>query len=573
MRARRAFIFTADAVLAFYLITIILSILMLLSYTPKLYTQQFQSVARDTVVALSTIRLRDVWGSPQYNYTNSLLSVRNNTLTLWPMFLRTIDHSTSIVSAYPKSNYVWLTYLVSPVGATTGVHSTPVLYNGKIIATSENGIYAFDENNGTRLWFLPICSDSTPLLYNGRIFVGSLNSSFYSLDEMGNVVWNATLDGSVISSPIAHNGKVFMGTANGSLVSFDVESGFKSWSFSTPGNITSSPIFYNGNIIIFSNDTSNMGHLYALDEYSGALMWSYNQGLSQPIDIFTHPSPIVSNDVIYYSDEWKIHALITTTLSELNGWPVNQVGLSFTSSPALDNNMLYIGCSNVSNLKKGVCIINTTSSQPLLSLVLADLGSSVYSTPLVVNDSVITATYDGTLRVVNKSALLSGTVQPLWSYTATKPIYSSPAVVNGRIYVGADDGNIYSFGNCSLWDDNMSVIDSIAAFWSINRTDCARAIAKEFLDSAVPQNYGFELVIKPPEGTGLQCSRIFGNSCYYCNGTNSTKWDSIYTNDCDQTKYQRLLIRDSRYISGLLRKNSGIYYAQSPIEVELRVWN
>jgi outer membrane protein assembly factor BamB len=575
MRARRAFIFTTDAVLAFYLITVILSVLMILSYTPLLYTQEPQSIASDTLIALSAMKLSDVQGNPQYNYTNSLLSIQNNSLTLWPMFLRTIDHNTSVVSAYPTSNSIWLTYPVGPGGATTAVHSSPVLYNGKLIATSKDGIYAFDENSGATLWFLPIPSDSTPLVYNGRIYVGSLNSSFYALDELGNVVWNATLSSNVTSSPIAHNGKVFVGLANGSFLSFDTESGLQNWSFSTPGNITSSPTFYNGDVIVFSNDTSNMSHLYAFDEYSGALVWSYNQPLPRQIDLSPQPSPIVANGIVYYSDEWNLHALNVTTMSpaEQNGWPVNQSFLSFTSSPAFDNNTLYIGCSNASGFQNGVCIINTTSPLPLSSLIFIGLSSQVYSTPLVLNDSVIIATYDGTLRVLNKSALLSGTVQSIWSYTATQPIYSSPAVVDGRIYIGVDDGNVYSFGNCSLWDKNMSIIDSIAAFWSINRTNCAQAIAEEFLGSAMPQNYGYELVIKPPDGTGLQCSGISGHTCYYCNGTVSTESDSIYTNDCNQTKYQRLLIRDSRYITGLLRGNGELYYAQSPIEVELRVWD
>jgi hypothetical protein len=199
----------------------------------------------------------------------------------------------------------------------------------------------------------------------------------------------------------------------------------------------------------------------------------------------------------------------------------------------------------------------------------------IYSSPVVANDSIILATSGGNITVVNKT----GSV--LWSYKITNPInpaqplpiYSSPAVVNGRIYIGANDGNLYSFGNCSIWDDNMSVIDSIAAFWSINRPDCAQALAKEYLDTAIPKNYGFELIIKSPEGTGLECMRSGNNLCHYCNGSVSAKWDSVYTNDCNQTRYQRFLIKDGRYISGVYQKGSTIYYAQNPIEVELRIWN
>jgi outer membrane protein assembly factor BamB len=34
----------------------------------------------------------------------------------------------------------------------------------------------------------------------------------------------------------------------------------------------------------------------------------------------------------------------------------------------------------------------------------------------------------------------------LWSYPAGVIEYSSPAVVNGVVYVGSGDGNVYAFG-------------------------------------------------------------------------------------------------------------------------------
>jgi outer membrane protein assembly factor BamB len=34
----------------------------------------------------------------------------------------------------------------------------------------------------------------------------------------------------------------------------------------------------------------------------------------------------------------------------------------------------------------------------------------------------------------------------LWSYEIGKPIDSSPAVADGKIVIGCDDGNVYCFG-------------------------------------------------------------------------------------------------------------------------------
>ena len=43
-------------------------------------------------------------------------------------------------------------------------------------------------------------------------------------------------------------------------------------------------------------------------------------------------------------------------------------------------------------------------------------------------------------------ALDANTGALLWSYTTGGPVESSPAVANGTVYVGSDDGNLYAFG-------------------------------------------------------------------------------------------------------------------------------
>jgi outer membrane protein assembly factor BamB len=43
-------------------------------------------------------------------------------------------------------------------------------------------------------------------------------------------------------------------------------------------------------------------------------------------------------------------------------------------------------------------------------------------------------------------ALNARTGAKLWSYATGKPVQSSPAVANGVVYVGSEDGKIYAFG-------------------------------------------------------------------------------------------------------------------------------
>jgi eukaryotic-like serine/threonine-protein kinase len=43
-------------------------------------------------------------------------------------------------------------------------------------------------------------------------------------------------------------------------------------------------------------------------------------------------------------------------------------------------------------------------------------------------------------------ALNAKTGAKLWSYATGSPVNSSPAVANGVVYVGSEDGNVYAFG-------------------------------------------------------------------------------------------------------------------------------
>jgi len=543
MRATKGFIFTADAIIAFYLITILLSILLLISYTPKVYVQQYQSIARDTLTVLGDLKMKDVGGNPLYPYSTYLVYAKNNSVTLWPMFRRTLEHNASIVSVYPNSSSIWWVWRLGPAGVDTPVYSSPTLYNGKLIAASRNGTYAFDENTGTRLWYCPIPADSSPAISNGKIFIGSTNNDFYSIDEEGNVVWNVTLGDKILSSPMVHNGKVFVGSMDGFLYAFDESSGKLIWTFFTacqllPCSISSSPAVYDGKVFV-STDNSR---LYAVDEESGRHIWTY-LGAEGAFFSPLAPSPAVAKGIVYSSNQTALYALNSTNGSFL--WAV--ATCLPLSSPVIDEGWLYVGC------REGLLKVNATAGT---SSTLYPVPFAIYSSPVISNDTIIAASEGGDVIVWYKANM-----SQLWQYNMGKPIYSSPAVVNGRIYIGANDGNLYSFGNCSIWNPNLSVVETIASFWLIEKKVCAQALAQEFLASAIPKNYGFELVVKSAGMRGYDCNNKPAN------------WDSIYTNDCNQSRYQRVLIQDSRYISGILQSGSTIYYAKNPIQIELRIWN
>jgi parallel beta-helix repeat protein len=83
---------------------------------------------------------------------------------------------------------------------------------------------------------------------------------------------------------------------------------------------------------------------------------------------------------------------------------------------------------------------NTRSPAPRTNQTLWSYSTSgwVYSSPAVVNGRVYVGSYDNKVYCLNAS-----TGARLWNYTTGNDIYSSPAVFDSRVYVGSLDNKVY----------------------------------------------------------------------------------------------------------------------------------
>ena len=75
-------------------------------------------------------------------------------------------------------------------------------------------------------------------------------------------------------------------------------------------------------------------------------------------------------------------------------------------------------------------------------------GSKVYSSPAVVDGVVYVGSYDGYVY-----ALDAATGEMIWRFHTGYNVYSSPAVVDGVVYVGSEDDHVYALGRRHRRDD------------------------------------------------------------------------------------------------------------------------
>ena len=84
-------------------------------------------------------------------------------------------------------------------------------------------------------------------------------------------------------------------------------------------------------------------------------------------------------------------------------------------------------------------VLNVNNVGNLQLLWSYTAGYTVVSSPAVVNGVVFIGSTDG-----NVYALNAGTGALLWSYTTAYYVVSSPALANGVVYIGSHDGNLYA---------------------------------------------------------------------------------------------------------------------------------
>jgi eukaryotic-like serine/threonine-protein kinase len=296
---------------------------------------------------------------------------------------------------------------------------------------------------------------SSPAVAGGIVYVGSSDQNFYALDQAsGALKWKFHTESSIASSPAVAAGLVYFGSFDGAFYALDALTGSLKWKFDTQGERRfthralhglqpagelmpdpwdfwlSSPAVSDGAVYFGSGD----GHVYALDAATGALKWKFQTG-----DV-VHSSPaIAAGNVVIGSWDSFLYALEAGSgklkwrfQSGLDPQIGNQQG--FQASPAVSGGVIYIGCRD-----SNVYALDARTGEK--KWAFNNQGSWVLTSAAV---------YDGKLYIgTSDTGLLHGldaaTGAKLFTIQTKFPLYSSPAIANGALFVGAFDGRLLAF--------------------------------------------------------------------------------------------------------------------------------
>jgi len=217
----------------------------------------------------------------------------------------------------------------------------------------------------------------------------------------------------------------------------------------------SSPAIAEGKVFIGASDATGNSYMFAYYQNNGTLAWrTKTDGLTPGLEGFSS-SPAYSNGLIFFGGD-KTYALYAS-----NGtvrWRVNTGGINYgDGTPTVAGDRVYIGGSD----RKLYAIDQMTGTVDWTfqtdSSGISNYG--LFSPPSIWNGSVYLPACNGYVYKIN--VIQAGPVAN-YEYRSARfgPMYGSPVVFDGKVYIGDGYYSPLSAGNRfrALYASNLSVV-------------------------------------------------------------------------------------------------------------------
>jgi len=377
------------------------------------------------------------------------------------------------------------------------VISTPAVVAGSVYFGSTDGnVYAVNAEDGAKRWSFKTDArvSSSPAVAGGVVFLGSYDGAFYALDAAtGALRWKFKTGGErrfagknlhgyppagevipdpfdvYLSSPAVWQGTVYFGSGDGHVYALDAASGRLRWKFKTGNVVHASPTLADGKVFIGSWDT----WFYALDAVTGHMVWRFKTGEDPNVHNQTGiqgTAAVVGGMVYFECRDAHVYALDARTGRKR--WTFDLQGSWGMSSPAVADGRIYYATADGRRFHAA----DAATGKDIFVLPFSWYFSA---SPAIVGHYAYAANWDGRLMAIDVDAQQVAWTFETDSSRANRAKYikadgsmnyraamdesfaddiglefsrifsmgsflSSPVVVDGVIYIGSMDGNLYA---------------------------------------------------------------------------------------------------------------------------------
>jgi outer membrane protein assembly factor BamB len=311
---------------------------------------------------------------------------------------------------------------------------------------------------------------SSPSVVGERLYIGSTHGSIFSSSGIvycidantGTELWRYTAPIPIFSAPSVVGGRVYVGEgfhqdSNCHLRCLDANSGTLIWTFPTASHTESGPTVSQGKVYF----SAGADGVYCVDALEGQKIWHYP---SVHVDI----SPLVWQGKAYFGSGYGVHSIFAVDANTGKAIWAKQVDYPVWGSPTIHEDMVFFGLGN------GNFLESDDNPKGRVIAVNAETGEQIWMYELT--DAVLTAIsyqkgviYFGS-RDGHVYALKADDGKQHWKSSIGNPVVSSPAVTEQMVYVGANNGGIYgidnSNGEVKWWFDTNEVAGGLQIYSS-----------------------------------------------------------------------------------------------------------
>jgi len=314
---------------------------------------------------------------------------------------------------------------------------------------------------------------SSAVIDGGRVFIGSSDGNVYAIAlDSGRELWKFRASAPVVAPPVLLGDSVIVGDENGSggvVYCLDAADGSPRWTTITRGKIVASANHFvdaAGRQCVLVGSWDH--RLYALNAADGQTLWSIKMGnyINTPCslsgrtgvlpvcDASVRVLDLAKTEVVW---ETPLSGLISATMAvrEGRGYAADCNGadslycMDLSTGDVVWQRPLGAATMGPVSVTADRVLVATSGSVEAALHCFTLAGELVWRVPLiagsnagplVIGDRVLLGGDDGYLRLLT---LAEG--RSVWSYRVGGPIESSPAVANGYVVVGCNDGYVYAF--------------------------------------------------------------------------------------------------------------------------------
>jgi outer membrane protein assembly factor BamB len=275
---------------------------------------------------------------------------------------------------------------------------------------------------------LGINDQGGPVVAGGRAFFADWEHTLVAVRASdGHRLWSRDVGDQMLSaSPVVWQSTVIVvaGTPAGSRVSaYDVASGAPRWSVSVPSEIAmSAPLLVGDAVLVAGED----GRVTCLSAATGATRWTATTTTTPDTGITGPLAASTSGSLIFAAGlDGRLYALRASNGSHV--WTTEVGGGIYRGGPAVSGSIVYVPSGLEGSEGGGFAIVAVAVDSGAI-LWKGPVGDDVHTTPAVGAGIVVVGAIDGSIR-----ALDAKTGAPRWIASPDGEVWSSPAIANGLV--------------------------------------------------------------------------------------------------------------------------------------------